>query len=120
MSLSLGFAQVWTRTREKASADLRESFGLLRQEKCQRKYSIVLARLHFEFYSRYEQLTRPISKARALGWETGLTFCSRGPDRQLACPPSQGDSLLTREESSVCKQVAALRHASTLSRIFPW
>src|SRR5258708_4154845 len=66
MSLSLGFAQVWTRTREKASADLRESFGLLRQEKCQRKYSIVLARLHFEFYSRYEQPTRPISKARAL------------------------------------------------------
>src|SRR5260370_20207204 len=119
MSLSLGFVQVWTRTREKASTDLRESCGLLSQEKWQRKYSIVLARLHFEFYARYEQPTRPISKARALGWETGSTSCSRGPDRQLAYPPSLGDSLQTREESSVCKQVAALRHASTLSRIFP-
>src|SRR5260370_20579225 len=120
MSLSIGFVQVWTRTREKASTDLRESFGLFRQEQCQRKYFIVLARLHFEVYSTHEQPTRPISKARALGWETGSTSCSRGPDRQLAHLPSEGGSLQTQGESSVRKQVTALRHVSTLSRIFPW
>jgi len=32
----------------------------------------------------HERPTRPISKAEALGWETGSTFCSRGQDRQLA------------------------------------
>ena len=43
----------------------------------------------------HERPTRPISKARALGRETGSTFCSRGPDRQLAYHPSEGDSLQT-------------------------
>src|ERR1700723_499936 len=70
--------------------------------------------------SRHERLTRPIWKAKASGWATGSTFCSRGPDRQLATLPSEGDSLQTQGESSVRKQVAALRHVSTLSRIFPW
>jgi len=40
----------------------------------------------------HEPPTRPISKARASGWETGSTFCSRGPDRQSAYIPSGGDS----------------------------
>src|SRR6266849_5236999 len=32
-------------------------------------------------YLTHERPTRPISKAKASGWETGSTFCSRGPDR---------------------------------------
>jgi len=39
-----------------------------------------------------ERPIRPIAKPRALGRETGSTFCSRGPDRQLANRPSEGDS----------------------------
>jgi hypothetical protein len=35
-------------------------------------------------YLTHERPTPPTSKAKALGWETGSTFCSRGPDRQLA------------------------------------
>jgi hypothetical protein len=46
--------------------------------------------------SRHERPTRPISKAKALGSETRSTFCSRGPDRQLAYFPSEGDSLRTK------------------------
>jgi hypothetical protein len=34
--------------------------------------------------SRHERPTRLISKAKASGWGTGSTFCSQGPDRQLA------------------------------------
>lgn len=82
----------------------------------------MVAPMHFEFYRVLfdaEQPTRPISKAKALGWETGSTLCSRGPDRQLATLPSEGDSLQTKGESSVRKQVTAPRHASTLSRKFP-
>src|ERR1700682_5365706 len=71
-------------------------------------------------YLTHERPTRPISKAKALGWETGSTFCSRGPDRQSAYLPSEGDLLQTKGESSVRKQVAALRRASTLLRTFPW
>src|SRR5439155_8740478 len=63
-------------------------------------------------YLTHERPTHPISKAKALGWETGSTFCSRGPDRQLAYLPSEGDSLQTKGESSVRKQVTALRRAS--------
>src|SRR5258708_15975966 len=72
-----------------------------------------------ESSSRHERPTRPISKAKALGWETGSTFCSRGPDRQLAYIPLGGDSLQTKAESSVRKQVTALRHASILLMKFP-
>jgi hypothetical protein len=50
------------------------------------------------FYLTHERPTRPISKAKALGRETGLTFRSRGPDRQLAHLPSEGDSLQTKGE----------------------
>src|ERR1700692_1744056 len=50
-------------------------------------------------YLTHERPTRPISKAEASGWETGSTFCSRGPDRQLAYRPSGGDSLRTEVES---------------------
>src|ERR1700731_522188 len=53
----------------------------------------------------HERPTRPISKARALGRETGSTFCSRGPDRHMGCLPSEGDSLETEGESSGRKQV---------------
>jgi len=35
-------------------------------------------------YLTHERPTRPISKAIALGRETGSTSCSRRPDRQLA------------------------------------
>src|ERR1700691_1288544 len=69
--------------------------------------------------SRHEPPTRPISKAEALGWETRSTSCSRGPTRQLAYIPLEGDSSQTRGESSVRKQVAILRHPSTLSRKVP-
>src|SRR5713226_2207244 len=71
-------------------------------------------------YLTHERPTRPISKAKASGWETGSTFCSRGPDRQSAYLPSEDDSLQTKGESSVRKQVTALRRASTLLRTFPW
>src|SRR5580704_14520238 len=65
--------------------------------------------------SRHEAPTRPISKAEALGWETRSSSCSRGPTRQLAYIPLEGDSSQTRGESSVRKQVAILRHPLTRS-----
>jgi len=37
--------------------------------------------------SRHERPTRPLWKAKALGWETRSTFCSRGQARQSACLP---------------------------------
>src|SRR4029077_9297851 len=42
--------------------------------------------------SRHEPPTRPISRAKASGWVTGSTFCSREPDRRLGYIPSEGDS----------------------------
>jgi hypothetical protein len=71
-------------------------------------------------YLTHERSTRPISKAKASGWETGSTFCSRGPDRQLAHLPSEGDSLQTKRENFARKRVTALRRPSTLLRTFPW
>ena len=65
-------------------------------------------------YLTHERPTRPVSKAKALGWGTGPTFCSRGPDRSSAYLPSEGDSLPTKGESSVRTQVTALRRESTL------
>src|SRR5712664_4512942 len=70
--------------------------------------------------STHERPTRPISKAKASGWETGSTFCSRGPARYSARLPQEDDSLSTKGESSGRKQVTALRRASTLLRTFPW
>src|SRR5438309_8183450 len=70
-------------------------------------------------YLTHERPTRPISKAKASGWETGSTFCSRGPDRHLAYLPSKGDLSQTKGGGSVRKQVTAPRRASTLLRKFP-
>ena len=45
------------------------------------------AMMDFRFmgsYLTHERPTRPISKAKASGRETGSIFCSRRPDRQLA------------------------------------
>src|SRR5580704_12410013 len=71
-------------------------------------------------YLTHERSTCPVSKAKASGWEIGSTFCSRGPDRQLAQSPLAGDSSQRKGEGSVCRQVTALRHASRLLRKFPW
>src|SRR6266850_2967185 len=71
-------------------------------------------------YLTHERPTRPISKAKASGWETGSTFYSRAPDRQLAHLPSEGGWLQTKAESSVRKQATALRRASTQLKTFPW
>jgi hypothetical protein len=44
-------------------------------------------------FSKRERSTRPISKAKVLGWEICWTFCSRGPDRRSAQFPREDDSL---------------------------
>src|SRR5258708_38310553 len=71
-------------------------------------------------YLTRERPTRLISRAEASTPKIGSTFCSRGPDRQLACPPLADDWLPTKGENSARKRVTTLRRLSTLLRTFPW